>query len=277
MSRHTTFRTGGNAKWFFMPESREEIISAIRIAKEKNIPYFILGNGSNLLVSDSGYDGLVISLAENFSEIKTDGIKITAQAGATLPRIAVSALNASLSGMEALSGIPGSLGGAVYMNAGAYGREISDILESVEYLDENLEIKTACREELTFCYRHSFFTDTPYIILSGVLSLKSGSTDAIRCAMGEFSKRRREKQPLEYPSAGSAFKRPVGYFAAKLIEDAGLKGFSVGGAQVSEKHSGFIINSGNATSADISELMDKVREKVYERFGVELEAEIKKI
>lgn len=277
MSRHTTFRTGGNAKWYFAPESREEIILAVNFAKEKNIPYFILGNGSNLLVSDSGFDGLIISLTENFNEITVRGEKITALSGASLPKISVSALKGSLTGMEALSGIPGSLGGALYMNAGAYGSEIGEIAYSVEVLDSSLNIKTLYADELSFTYRHSTFTDSGLIILSAVLSLKKGNEAEIRAAMNDFNKRRRDKQPLEYPSAGSAFKRPEGYFAAKLIDDAGLKGLSVGGAQVSEKHSGFIINKGNATSGEIWELMELVRSKVMEFSGVELEPEVKRI
>ena len=274
MSEHTTFRIGGPAKYFISPANEKEISSLLDLSGEEGIPYYIIGNGSNILVSDNGIDGLVISIGENMSALSLNGDIITAGAGARLSKTAAFALNNSLTGFEHLAGIPGTVGGAVYMNAGAYGTEIADVCESVRFL-ENGEIKELSGKDLNFAYRKSVFSDINAVILSARFKLKKGDYDEIKNEMELTSAKRRAKQPLEYPSAGSAFKRPDGYFAARLIEDCGLKGVSVGGAEVSEKHSGFIINKGGATAADIKELIGKVRAEVEKKTGVLLEPEIR--
>ena len=261
MDRHTTFRIGGPADYFLIPETPEEIKQILNICRDENIPYFILGNGSNLLVSDAGYRGAIIQVFRNMSGITTEGTKIRASAGALLSAIAAEARNASLTGFEFAGGIPGTLGGAVVMNAGAYGGEMKDVLEEVTVLDGDGNIRTLKAEELELGYRTS--------------ALKEGDPEAIRARMRELSEQRTSKQPLEYPSAGSTFKRPEGYFAGKLIMDCGLRGYRVGGAEVSQKHCGFVINAGGATAADVRALMQDVTEKVQEKFGVTLEPEVK--
>lgn len=275
MDRHTTFRIGGPADYFLIPETPEEIKQILNICRDENIPYFILGNGSNLLVSDAGYRGAIIQVFRNMSGITTEGTKIRASAGALLSAIAAEARNASLTGFEFAGGIPGTLGGAVVMNAGAYGGEMKDVLEEVTVLDGDGNIRTLKAEELELGYRTSAVKKNDYLVLEAVISLKEGDPEAIRARMRELSEQRTSKQPLEYPSAGSTFKRPEGYFAGKLIMDCGLRGYRVGGAEVSQKHCGFVINAGGATAADVRALMQDVTEKVQEKFGVTLEPEVK--
>lgn len=275
MSKHTTFRIGGPADYYLCPHSTRELRQAIAICKEENLPYFILGNGSNLLVSDRGYRGVVIRLLKNYSEIQTEGTLITARSGALLSKIAAEALEEGLQGMEFASGIPGTLGGAVVMNAGAYGGEMKDIIREVKVLDEQGDVKVLTKEELKMGYRTSIIKEKGYIVLSAVLELTKGDRKEIREKMEDLKERRVSRQPLDLPSAGSTFKRPEGYFAGKLIMDAGLRGFCVGGAQVSEKHCGFVVNKGNATAQDVRTLIQEVQKRVKEQFGVELETEVK--
>lgn len=275
MSRHTTFRIGGPADFFLVPENADEIKKIIAVCKEKNVPYFILGNGSNLLVSDRGYRGVVIQLDRNFGEVKVEGTEIHASAGALLSTIAVAARRASLTGFEFAGGIPGTLGGAVVMNAGAYGGEMKDVLRKVMVMDQSGKVFEIPAEELQMGYRTSIIKTAGYIVLGAVLSLKEGNLEEIKMLTRKLSEQRTSKQPLEYPSAGSKFKRPEGYFAGKLIMDSGLRGYRVGGAQVSEKHCGFVINTGDATAEDVRSLMKHVTEIVYAKFGVTLEPEVK--
>lgn len=276
LSRHTSFRIGGPAKYFVEPQSAEDINNIIKLCRTENMPFAIIGNGSNLLVSDKGFDGVVISISKGMRRIETDGERIYAEAGALLSLIAKEALNNSLTGFEFAGGIPGTLGGAVVMNAGAYGGEMVQVIESVKVLDKAGNMLTLSNAELEFGYRHSVIPEKEYIVVAATIKLsKTDNTEAIKNTMQELLAKRKEKQPLEFPSAGSTFKRPEGYFAAKLIEDAGLKGFTVGGACVSEKHSGFVINKGQATAKDVLLLIDHVSKTVYERFGVELEPEVK--
>ena len=275
MNRHTTFRIGGPADYFLLPSTAEEVKKILEICKEKELPYFILGNGSNLLVSDEGYCGVIIQLYRNYGGITVEGTNIRAGAGALLSQIASAAKNASLTGFEFAGGIPGTLGGAVVMNAGAYGGEMKDVLKEVTVMTEQGEIMTIPAEKLEMGYRTSLVRKAGYLVLEAVISLKAGDVEEIKAIMKDLTEKRVSKQPLEYPSAGSTFKRPEGYFAGKLIMDAGLRGYQVGGAQVSEKHCGFVINKGNATAADVCELMKDVQEKVQEQFGVTLEPEVK--
>ena len=277
MSRHTTFRIGGPADFFLVPENADEIKKIIAVCKEKNVPYFILGNGSNLLVSDKGYQGVVVQLYRNFGQIKVEDGRIHAQAGALLSGIAAAAREASLTGFEFAGGIPGTLGGAVVMNAGAYGGEMKDVLKEVTVLTPEGGVLTLQADELHMGYRTSVIKEAGYIVLEATLELKEGKPEEIKAVMEDLKQRRIDKQPLEYPSAGSTFKRPEGYFAGKLIQDAGLRGFQVGGAQVAEKHCGFVINKEHATAADILELIRQVQEKVLADSGVKLETEVKKI
>ena len=275
MSRHTTFRIGGPADLFLVPECVQEIEKIISVCKDEKVPYFILGNGSNLLVSDKGYPGVVIQLYRGFSQITVEGNEIHAQAGALLSGIAAAAREASLTGFEFAGGIPGTLGGAVVMNAGAYGGEMKDVLKEVTVLTGKGEILTLQADELRMGYRTSVIKEAGYIVLEAVISLEKGDQEAIRSRMQELAGMRSSKQPLSYPSAGSTFKRPEGYFAGKLIMDSGLQGYQVGGAQVSEKHCGFVINTGNATAEDVKNLMSDVQRIVMEKFGVKLEPEVK--
>lgn len=274
MSEHTSFRTGGTARFFAMPSTEEEIVLLVDVLRKNKKPYTVIGNGSNLLVSDLGFDGTVIALGKQFSQIKAEGDKIYAMAGALLSRIAAEAQRKSLTGFEFASGIPGSLGGAVMMNAGAYGGEMKDVVTKTRYISADGTIKEAKGSEHGFGYRKSVFTKED-IILGSEINLKKGNIDEIKALTAELNAKRREKQPLEYPSAGSTFKRPEGYFAAKLIDDAGLRGFSVGGAMVSEKHCGFVINYDNATSNDIYTLMKEIKKIVFDKFGVILEPEVR--
>lgn len=277
MSRHTTFRVGGPADFFVTPKAKEEVRDVIRICKEAGVPYYIIGNGSNLLVSDAGYRGVIVQIYKEMNEVKVEGDLVKAQAGALLSGIAAKALGAELSGFEFASGIPGTIGGACVMNAGAYGGEMKDVLESVTVLTGEGKIIELGRNELELGYRTSVIAKKGYIVLGAVLKLERGDGEKIKTYMDELKEKRVTKQPLEYPSAGSTFKRPEGYFAGKLIEDAGLRGFQVGGAQVSEKHCGFVINRDHATAADIMELMRQVQIRVKENSGVDLEPEVKRL
>lgn len=275
MNRHTTFRIGGPADYFLLPSSSEEVKGILEICKEESLQYFILGNGSNLLVSDEGYRGVIIQLYRNYGGLTVEGTEIRAGAGVLLSQIAATARNESLTGFEFAGGIPGTLGGAVVMNAGAYGGELKDVLKEAVVMDREGNIFTVPVEKLAMGYRTSLVKTAGYLVLEAVISLKKGSQEEIRDTMKDLADRRISKQPLEYPSAGSTFKRPEGYFAGKLIMDAGLRGYQVGDAQVSEKHCGFVINKGNATAADVLTLIENVREKVQEQFGVTLEPEVK--
>ena len=274
LRNHTTFRVGGKADAFLSVNNEEELKKAVQLCKENSVSYFILGNGSNLLVSDDGFRGLVIAIGSGMACITVDGTRITAQAGALLSTVAQTAAKHSLTGMEFASGIPGSIGGAIVMNAGAYDGEMKMIVETVTLLTEEGDIRTFSCEEMEFGYRTSRLKREKGIVLSVTLSLMQGDVTAIQDKMKDFAGRRREKQPLEYPSAGSTFKRPEGMFAGKLIMDAGLRGYSVGGAQVSEKHCGFVINKGGATAFDVYTLIGDVQKKVEEEFGVVLEPEV---
>lgn len=275
MSQHTTFKIGGPADYFLMPDKGEDVGRVIKICKEKEIPYFILGNGSNLLVGDGGYRGAVIQIYRNMSSVTVEGNEIRAQAGALLSAVAAAAKNASLTGFEFAGGIPGTIGGAVVMNAGAYGGEMKDVLTEVTVMNAEGDIFTLPTEELELGYRTSIIKTAGYIVLEAKIRLKEGDLEVIRETMKDLTIRRTTKQPLEYPSAGSTFKRPEGYFAGKLIMDSGLAGYQVGGAQVSEKHCGFVINAGGATARDVRTLMDNVRDIVYKKYGVALEPEVK--
>ena len=274
MSAHTSFRTGGAAKYFVLPSSEEEAVGVVSTLKSAGEKFVVIGNGSNLLVSDCGFDGTVICIGKNMADIAVQGTQIHAMAGALLSTVASVARTHSLAGFEFASGIPGSVGGAVIMNAGAYGGEMKDVVTETTYLSHDGTPKTVRGEEHGFSYRKSVFTKDD-VILKSVISLTEGDAVQISEYTRELSAKRREKQPLEYPSAGSTFKRPEGHFAAKLIDDAGLRGYRVGGAMVSEKHTGFVINYDNATSADVYKLMLEVQGIVYDKFGVRLEPEIK--
>ena len=277
MKQHTTFRVGGPADFFVMPNTVEEVKEILSLCKEMKVPYYILGNGSNLLVSDQGFRGVVIQIYKQMNQITIEGTLVKAQAGALLSKIGAASLDASLTGFEFASGIPGTLGGAVVMNAGAYGSEMKDVLERVTVLTSEGEILVLNNEELELGYRTSIIGKKGYIVLEAEIRLVQGDVEEIRDKMNELKVKRVTKQPLEYPSAGSTFKRPEGYFAGKLIEDAGLRGFQVGGAQVSEKHCGFVINKEQATATDVWELICQVSAIVKEKFGVELEPEVKKL
>ena len=275
MRKHTTFRIGGNADIFVRPESKEQIAEILRLCRKQDVPYFILGNGSNLLVGDRGFRGVVINIMDNMNDIKVDGGIIKAQAGAMLIKVSRAARDNSLTGLEFASGIPGTIGGAIYMNAGAYGGEMKDVVTQVTAMDAEGEIYTFGTDELEFSYRHSVIQQRDLIVLDVTMKLAAGDQKIIDDRMSELAVARRTKQPLEYPSAGSTFKRPEGYFAGKLIMDAGLRGYSVGGAQVAEKHCGFVVNRGGATAVDVVGLIGDVQSKVSEKFGVMLEPEVK--
>ena len=274
LARHTTFRVGGPADVLFLPESAEELQQAMELAREAGEDCLVIGNGSNLLVRDGGVRGLVIKLAGPMSGVSVEGTAIRAQAGASLSQVSRAALQASLTGLEFASGIPGSLGGALAMNAGAYGGELSQVVREAMVLMDG-RVQTLSREELAMGYRTTRVLREGGIVLSAVLDLKEGDAPQIAATMDDLNRRRREKQPLSFPSAGSTFKRPEGYFAGALIEQAGLKGYAIGGAQVSEKHAGFLINRGGATASDLLRLIEYVQERVYAQIGVRLETEVR--
>lgn len=273
LDRHTTFKVGGPCKALLSVETTEELNAVLRLLTEEGEDFFILGNGSNLLVSDEGYDGYVIKLAGDFLSVRLEGDCIVAGAGVLLSKVCTFARDNGLSGLEFAYGIPGTVGGAMVMNAGAYGGEMKDVTGSVSLLF-NGEIVTRSVEEMQFGYRDSIIKHDDYIALETRFKLKKGSTEEIVAAMNDYMDRRRSKQPLEFPSAGSTFKRPEGAFAGKLIEDSGLKGFRVGGASVSVKHAGFVVNDQNGTAADIDELMKRVADKVKKDSGFVLEPEV---
>lgn len=277
MSRHTTFRVGGEAACLIKVSDSRQLSKMITFLQQTEHEFFLLGNGSNLLVSDSGYDGVVIKLEGEFEEIRTDGLKIISGSAVPLAKVAKMAMEEGMAGMEFASGIPGTLGGALVMNAGAYDGEMKQIVKEVTVMDQNGNILVLDNDTMEFGYRSSVIRNRPFIVLSAVLTLEEGDTGEIRQKMQELAEKRRAKQPLEYASAGSTFKRPQGSYAGKLIMDAGLRGFSVGGAQVSEKHCGFVVNTGNATALDISDVIKEVQERVKEQFGVMLEPEVIRI
>lgn len=274
MSKHTTFRIGGNADYFVTPKNIEDVFAVLEYVKQCNIPYYVIGNGSNLLVKDNGFRGVIIQIYKNLSSVTVNDNTIIAQAGALLSSVAKTAMENSLTGMEGLSGIPGTVGGAVCMNAGAYGREIKDIVsESVVICHGSIEIID--NQSSNFSYRHSRIMDEEMIVLETKFVLEKGDKELIQAEMRNLMEQRNSKQPVELPSAGSTFKRPDGYFAAKLIDDSGLRGFSVGQAQVSPKHCGFVVNNGGATAKEVITLMNEVSHIVYKKFGVKLEPEIR--
>jgi UDP-N-acetylmuramate dehydrogenase len=276
MAAYTSFRAGGEARYLVFPSDEAQLLAVLELARSCDVPYYITGNGSNILVRDGGYPGMIIKIADGFSQIRTEGTKIYAGAGALLSAISKEAARQSLTGLEFASGIPGSLGGAVYMNAGAYDGEMKNVLETVRLLDPKTgTVREADAAELELSYRYSKLYETGEIVLGAVLQLAEGDPAAITEKMRDFTERRTTKQPLSYPSAGSFFKRPTGYFAGKLVQDAGLKGLTVGGAQVSTLHSGFVINIGGATASDIISLMHLVQARVREQFGVDLEPEVR--
>ncbi len=274
MKAHTTFRIGGPADIYIEP-NYSDIISLIEMLKEEKAQFTIIGNGSNLLVSDDGIEGVVIALGKQAADITIEGETVIVEAGALLSQVANAAAARGLTGMEFASGIPGSIGGAIYMNAGAYGGEIKDVLQSVLILTDKGEKKVVTAEDLSLSYRHSSLMEEGGYVLSAVLKLQKGDKDEIKATIDDIRAKRVEKQPLNFPSAGSTFKRPEGYFAGKLIDDAGLRGYQVGGAQVSEKHCGFVVNKGDATAADVLQLMSDVDKKVYDCFKVHLVPEVR--
>lgn len=275
MSKYTTMKVGGPCDCIVLPDAISKIKDVIDFCKNENIAFYVIGNGSNLLVKDEGIHGVVIKLGHRFSKIEQNGEYILAYSGATMPAISQIAKKNSLKGLEFACGIPGTIGGGVKMNAGAYGSQISDILYEVTYMDEKEEIKTIKNKDCSFGYRKSIFTINPkYVILSAKFKLKKGNIDEIENKMKENSLARRAKQPLEYPNFGSVFKRPEGYFVGKLVDDAGLKGYQIGGAQVSTKHTGFIVNVDNATCKDVLDLIEYVQTTVYNKFNVKLTPEV---
>ena len=276
MSRHTTFRIGGKADLLVEPSEMNQAEAVLKLLRQMELPYLVIGNGSNLLVGDKGIRGVVVKLGNEFSAHDIEGEVITAQSGLKLSRLAKFALGNALTGLEFAAGIPGTVGGAVFMNAGAYGGEMQQVVTEVTFLDEQGIRRTIAGEECEFGYRTSIFSKMPDCVILGCkMKLKAGDADTIRATMEDLAERRTSKQPLNYPSAGSTFKRPEGYFAGKLIQDAGLMGFRIGGACVSEKHAGFVVNDQGATAADVRELIEAVQIKVEEKFGVRLEPEVR--
>lgn len=274
MCKHITFRVGGPAKCLVRISNPEQLRRLVPYLREVEIPYFILGNGSNLLVSDKGYEGVILQLGGNMNRIIVEGNTVRAGAGALMSQIARAALEHGLTGFEFASGIPGTVGGGVVMNAGAYDGEMKQVVTKVTVMNEAGEILELSNQDMEFAYRTSIIKNRPFVVLEVEIELCQGNPEEIRAKMDELARRRREKQPLEFPSAGSTFKRPEGYFAGKLIMDAGLRGYSIGGARVSDKHCGFVINAGNATAADVAEVIQEVQERVKDKFGVTLEKEV---
>lgn len=275
MKKHISFRVGGPADILVKPQSEEELSAVVKLIKEENIPYLIIGNGSNLLVKDGGIRGIVIELSDNFNDFEINGNLVNIQSGALLSIVGKAVLREELKGFEFAAGIPGTLGGALAMNAGAYGGEMKNIVKSVRLMDMDGNIYEFSNEDMEFEYRKSILSRESYIVLSAIIELEKGNYDDIKNTMADFTQRRVTKQPLSLPSAGSTFKRPTGYFAGKLIEDSGLRGLTLRGAQVSEKHCGFVVNLGNATAKDILDLMYVVKSTVNSKYGVMLEEEVK--
>lgn len=276
LKNHTTFKIGGNCIALIEPREVSDIVETIKICRENSIKFFVIGNGSNLLVPDEGYNGVIIKLKSEFSTIQVEGEYLIVNSGAKLSEVYTVAYENSLTGFEFASGIPGTIGGAIYMNAGAYGGEMKDIVESVQVLDlDNFELRELKNEELEFSYRKSIIQRKNYIVTTIKLKLQKGNKEEINAVYEDLRERRNSKQPLNFGSAGSTFKRPEGHFASKLIEDAGLKGYHINDAWVSEKHSGFIVNKGNASYKEIMELIEYVQKVVFEKFGVKLETEVR--
>lgn len=275
MSTHCSFKTGGNADYFITPENSSALAKVVEILREESMPFFIVGNGSNLLIRDKGIRGAVIHIGKHFSDIEVNGTEIAVGAGAMLSQAAGVALENGLTGFEFAAGIPGSFGGAVFMNAGAYGGEIKQVLTEVTVLTRDMQVKNVSAKSLELGYRTSRVEGDGYIVLNGKINLENGDKVEIKALMADFNERRRDKQPLNYASAGSTFKRPEGYFAGKLIEDCGLKGYAVGGAMVSDKHAGFVVNTGGATTVDILGVINHCKEEVYKKYGIELQCEVR--
>lgn len=275
LSRHTTFEIGGPADLFVIPESAEEVREVIAACREAEVPYFVLGNGSDLLVSDDGYQGVIVALADGFTNVSVDGTEMSCQAGVSLREASEMACELGLSGLEFACGIPGTIGGACFMNAGAYDGCIADVLKSVRVLMPDGSVETIAVEDLALGYRQSRVKDEGLVVLSATFALRKADPEVIRAKMDDLTERREAKQPLDKPSAGSTFKRPEGYFAGKLIMDAGLQGYQVGGAAVSKKHAGFVVNLGGATAADVRAVIAHVQDEVERQFGVRLEPEVR--
>ena len=275
MAEHTTFKCGGNASLYVAPNSTDELVKVLEVLRTENYPYMVIGNGSNLLVKDSGYNGAIVEVDKKIGEIDVRGEEIIVEAGAKLSKVATIAMESDLAGFEFAHGIPGNMGGAVVMNAGAYGGEMKDVLKWVKVVDQNDEIKTLENDELELGYRTSRVMKEKMIVLEACIKLELGIMGEIADVMALLMSKRKASQPLEYPSAGSTFKRPEGYYAGKLVQDAGMKGYRVGDAMVSEKHSGFVINCGNATATDVIQVIKDVQAKVKEDFGVDLEPEVR--
>ena len=275
MSEHTSFKAGGRADLFAEPQNTDQLRDLMQLLNEESIQYMVLGNGSNVLVRDGGYRGVIVRLGEAFNYIKREGNSLICGSGTLMSAAARFAASEGLSGLEFASGIPGSIGGAVFMNAGAYDGEISHVIESADVINEDGKVVTLTKDELDFGYRSSLVMKKGYVVLSATFALKKGTVKTIKELIDDLTNKRESKQPLEYPSAGSTFKRPTGYFAGKLIQDAGLKGYSIGGAAVSEKHSGFVINKGNATAKDITDLIKYIQDEVKRQFGVDLHPEVR--
>ena len=276
LKNHTTFKIGGNCIALIEPREVSDIVETIKICRENSIKFFVIGNGSNLLVPDEGYNGVIIKLKSEFSTIQVEGEYLIVNSGAKLSEVYTVAYENSLTGFEFASGIPGTIGGAIYMNAGAYGGEMKDIVESVQVLDlDKFELRELKNEELEFSYRKSIIQRKNYIVTTIKLKLQKGNKEEINAVYEDLRERRNSKQPLNFGSAGSTFKRPEGHFASKLIEDAGLKGYHINDAWVSEKHSGFIVNKGNASFKEVMELIEYVQKVVFEKFGVKLETEVR--
>ena len=274
MSRHTTFRIGGEAACFIRISSEEQLRKLIPYFENVGVEYFVLGKGSNLLVGDKGYPGVILQISDACQQIEAEENRLQVQAGAALSKVALFAMERGFEGLEFAAGIPGTVGGGVVMNAGAYGGEMKQVVESVRVLSSEGEILTLDNDTMEFGYRTSIIRNRNFTVLSVTFRLREGNREEIRARIEDFQKRRMEKQPLNYPSAGSTFKRPEGYFAGKLIMDAGLRGFQIGDARVSDKHCGFVVNVGKATARDVTDVIEEVQERVRERFGVSLEREV---
>jgi len=277
MKNHTSIKVGGKADIYMEPENIDELVKFIGRLKEKDILYYLFGNGTNVLISDEGIRGAVIKIGDKIADVRVEGNTIIAESGALFSSISKLAAEHSFAGLEFANGIPGSVGGAISMNAGAYGMEVKDVVEKAEILDNELNLRTLSNKQMKFGYRKSIISKESYIVTKVFFNLKAGNINEIRKLMTELNEKRQAKQPIEFPSAGSVFKRPEGYYAGKLIEDAGLKGMAIGGAEISDKHCGFIINKGNATSKDIYNLIVHIQKTIYERYGVKLETEVKLI